>query len=64
MPEHKVELKPFRIERTEVTNAQFAEYLNALGRKLIGTQLSGRMNPENIPAEHRAMLIGLRCASG
>jgi formylglycine-generating enzyme required for sulfatase activity len=30
MPQHQVTLKPFRMDRTEVTNAQFAEFLNAL----------------------------------
>jgi iron(II)-dependent oxidoreductase len=29
-PAHRVQLDPFRIDRTEVTNAAFAEYLNAL----------------------------------
>jgi formylglycine-generating enzyme required for sulfatase activity len=30
MPEHKVTIRSFRLDRTEVTNAQFAEFLNAL----------------------------------
>jgi iron(II)-dependent oxidoreductase len=30
MAENKVAIKSFRIDRTEVTNAQFAEFLNAL----------------------------------
>ena len=30
IPAHRVTIKAFRIDRTEVTNAQFAEFLNAL----------------------------------
>ncbi len=33
-PPHRVPLTAFSIDRTEVTNAQFAEYLNALGLKV------------------------------
>jgi formylglycine-generating enzyme required for sulfatase activity len=43
MPEHKVELKPFRLDRREVTNAQFAEFLNALPVKPTGTALGGKV---------------------
>ena len=50
MPEHQVELKPFRIDRTEVTNAQFAEFMNALPVKPIGTALGGKVTRSQYPA--------------
>ena len=34
-PQHTVTLDPFAIDRTEVTNAQFAEYLNALDLQVV-----------------------------
>ena len=43
MPQHRVPIKPFRIDRTEVTNEQFAEFLNALPVKPIGTALGGTL---------------------
>jgi iron(II)-dependent oxidoreductase len=57
MPEHRVTIRSFRIDRTEVTNAQFAEFLNALPVKPIGTALGSKVNAANIPAEHRWMLL-------
>jgi formylglycine-generating enzyme required for sulfatase activity len=57
MPEHKVAIKPFRLDRTEVTNAQFAEFLNALPVKPTGTALGGEVSSANIPPEYRAMLL-------
>jgi iron(II)-dependent oxidoreductase len=57
LPEHKVTLKAFRLDRTEVTNTQFAEFLNALPVKLTGTALGGKVSGANIPAEQRAMLL-------
>lgn len=57
MPQHEVELKPFRIDRTEVTNAQFAEYLNALPVKPSGTALGGKVTATNIPAPFHALLL-------
>jgi iron(II)-dependent oxidoreductase len=57
MPEHKVTIRSFRIDRTEVTNAQFAEFMNALPVKPTGTALGGKVGAANIPAEHRAMLL-------
>ena len=57
MPQHQAELKPFRIDRTEVTNAQFAEFLNALPVKPTGTALGGKVSAANIPqAFHRVLL--------
>jgi iron(II)-dependent oxidoreductase len=57
MPEHKVAVKPFRIDRTEVTNAQFAEFLNALPVKPAGTALGGKVSAANIPREYHAVLL-------
>ena len=57
MPEHRVTLKPFKIDRTEVTNAQFAEFLNALPVKPSGTALGGKVGPGNIaPPDHALFL--------
>ena len=53
MPAHRVTLRPFRIDRTEVTNAQFAEFLNALPVKASGTALAGAVGSANIPADAR-----------
>ncbi|HJY78792.1 MAG TPA: SUMF1/EgtB/PvdO family nonheme iron enzyme [Burkholderiales bacterium] len=57
MPEHRVELESFRIDRTEVTNAQFAEFLNALPVKPSGTALGGQVAPENIPKAFHPVLL-------
>lgn len=57
MPQHRVELKSFRIERTEVTNAQFAEFLNALPVKPAGAAPGGKVAPANIPRAFHSMLL-------
>ena len=57
MPQHRVSIKPFRIDRTEVTNEQFAEFLNALPVKPIGTALGGTLRLDNIVPTHRAMFL-------
>ena len=57
MPEHRVAIKSFRIDRTEVTNAQFAEFLNALPVKPMGTALGSKVSAANIPREYHAMLL-------
>lgn len=57
IPEHRVALESFRIDRTEVTNAQFAEFLNALPVKPFGAALGGKVAPANIPAAFRSMLL-------
>jgi len=57
MPEHRVTIKPFRIDRTEVTNAQFAEYLNALPVKPLGTALGGKLALDNIAPADRPLLL-------
>jgi len=57
MPEHGVSIKPFRIDRTEVTNAQFAEFLNALPIKPMGTALGGKVGSTNIAAADRPLFL-------
>ncbi|HRF10090.1 MAG TPA: SUMF1/EgtB/PvdO family nonheme iron enzyme [Xanthobacteraceae bacterium] len=57
LPVHQVAIAGFKIDRTEVTNAQFAEFLNALPIKPRGNALGGAVAPENIPqAGHRLFL--------
>ena len=55
MPAHRVSLAAFRIDRTEVTNAQFAEFLNALPMKPSGTAIAGAVGSAHIPADARWM---------
>jgi formylglycine-generating enzyme required for sulfatase activity len=55
--EHPVELKAFRIDRTEVTNAQFAEFLNALPAKPSGTARGGKVRAANLAAADRALFL-------
>lgn len=57
MPQHRVELSAFRIDRTEVTNAQFAEFLNALPLKPSGTAPGGKVSRSNIPAAFHPFLL-------
>lgn len=57
MPQHRVELAPFRIDRTEVTNAQFAEFLNALPVKPIGTASGGKTKLENFAPADRPLFL-------
>jgi iron(II)-dependent oxidoreductase len=48
-----VTLRSFRIDRTEVTNGQFTEFLNALPLKPSGTAHPGEVGPANISADAR-----------
>ena len=57
MPRREVSLGAFRIDRTEVTNAQFAEFLNALPVKPMGTALGGKVSAANIPEAWRRVLL-------
>jgi formylglycine-generating enzyme required for sulfatase activity len=57
MPMHQVTIAAFSIDRTEVTNAQFAEFLNALPIKPVGTVLGGKVGPENIASADRVLLL-------
>lgn len=56
-PAHRVSNSAFFIDRTEVTNAQFAEFLNALPVKPAGTAEGGKVGRANIPADWHAMLL-------
>lgn len=57
MPEHRVTINPFRIDRTEVTNVQFAEFMNALPVKPIGAALGGKVGPANIAPADRPLFL-------
>jgi iron(II)-dependent oxidoreductase len=54
--EHRVELRAFRIGRTEVTNAQFAEFLNALPVKPAGTARGGQVRAGNFAGDRTLFL--------
>jgi len=56
-PAHTVALEPFRIDRTEVTNAQFAEFLNALPVKPAGTARAGTATVANFPFAARSLFL-------
>ncbi len=56
-PAHHVRLGSFRIDRTEVTNAQFAEYLNALPVKPVGTAAGGKATTANIPSPQAYLFL-------
>lgn len=55
-PPHQVELAAFRIDRTEVTNAAFAEYLNALGLDVQRSFEAGRISSRDVAAAGYALL--------
>ena len=56
-PAHRVRLAAFRIDRTEVTNAQFAEWLNALAVKPAGNASGGKAGPANFPAAEAHLFL-------
>jgi formylglycine-generating enzyme required for sulfatase activity len=56
-PRHTVTLGAFRIDRTEVTNAAFAEYLNALGLSMRGSFGIGGMSARNGSGEAARLLM-------
>ncbi|WP_158228561.1 formylglycine-generating enzyme family protein [Sinorhizobium fredii] len=55
-PVHHVTMGAFRMDRTEVTNAAFAEYLNALGLKVNGSFEIGDIGRRNGPREVVSLL--------
>ncbi len=57
MPAHPVTLRAFKIDRTEVTNAQFAEFMNALPVKPMGTAFGGKVTTTNIPPSGHALFL-------
>jgi iron(II)-dependent oxidoreductase len=56
-PAHRVTLPVFWIDKTEVTNAQFAEFMNALPVKPTGTALGGKVGPSNIAPADRPLFL-------
>lgn len=60
-PAHTVRLGAFRIDRTEVTNLAFAEFLNALGLQMSGSFAAGELREANAPgASYRLLHEGTR----
>jgi formylglycine-generating enzyme required for sulfatase activity len=59
MPAHTVSIRAFRIDRTEVTNAQFAEFLNALPVTPSGAALGGKVGAANIAPQDRPLFLEL-----
>ncbi|MGL4237469.1 formylglycine-generating enzyme family protein [Tabrizicola sp.] len=55
-PAHTVALETFGIDRTEVTNAAFAEYLNALGLQVAGDFAAGEAGSAGLAPEVLALL--------
>ncbi|MFD2190952.1 formylglycine-generating enzyme family protein [Pistricoccus aurantiacus] len=63
-PEHTVELSAFQIDRTEVTNAAFVEYLNALDIAVTTPFDAGRASRNDLPDESVAVLMEEDRSSG
>ena len=56
-PQHRLRLARFKIDRTEVTNAAFAEYLNALDLHIRSDFVAGKLTPRHVDALSAAVLI-------
>ena len=56
-PAHPITLAAFRIDRTEVTNAQFAEFLNALPVKPLGAARGGMATSANFASADRWLFL-------
>ncbi len=56
-PAHAVTVAAFRIDRTEVTTAQFAEFLNALPIKPLGVARGGKATGANFAPADRSLFI-------
>lgn len=63
-PAHLVDVQAFRIDRTEVTNAAFAEYLNALRLQVAAPFEAGEASRRNLSREQLALLSEGRDGSG
>ena len=63
-PAHPVELDPFLIDRTEVTNAAFTEFLNALALPVRGSARAGTVGSDHGPEDVVALLTEGREGSG
>ncbi|MCR6727725.1 formylglycine-generating enzyme family protein [Agrobacterium fabrum] len=55
-PRHEVTLGAFRIDRTEVTNAEYAEFLNALRLPVRGSFAIGEISKKNADSDTIRML--------
>lgn len=56
-PVHQVSLPAFRIDRHEVTNAQYAEFLNSLGIQPMQDAAAGQVRDRNLPQAAVPQLI-------
>ncbi len=56
-PQHSVKLSAFKIDRTEVTNAAFAEYLNALDIAVNQPFSAGRATRADLPIDSVDLLM-------
>lgn len=63
-PSHRVQLSGFRLDLTPVTNAAFAEYLNALNIRVVENFEAGGFRPEFGADETRDLLQEGRSGSG
>lgn len=57
-PMHAVSLRPFALDRYEVTNAQFAEFLNSLGANPIRDAGAGAVDAGDLEKDARRLLEG------
>jgi formylglycine-generating enzyme required for sulfatase activity len=56
-PVHQVSLRAFQIDRYEVTNAQYAEFLNSLGIQPLQDAAAGQVRDRNLPQATVPQLI-------
>ncbi|WP_367109515.1 formylglycine-generating enzyme family protein [uncultured Psychrobacter sp.] len=63
-PEHTVQLPAFKIDRTEVTNAAFSEYLNALDIDVSKPFAAGRATRADLPTDSVILLMEEDRSSG
>ncbi len=47
-PAHEVRLAPFRIDATEVTNAEFVRFLETLNVRIVGNAQAGRARSDDV----------------
>ncbi len=63
-PAHALALQGFRLDRTEVTNAAFAEFLNALQLEVTGSFAAGEIRSRNVSDQAFELLHEGRESSG
>jgi iron(II)-dependent oxidoreductase len=56
-PEHQVALEPFLIDRYEVTNADFVQFLGALDVTPRGDRAAGAVRPEDLAGPRASLLL-------